>query len=818
MDLIAPLSADQLYHAFDPAQLPFETTAELETNFQPLGQERAAGAIAFGIGMQQQGYNLFALGPNGIGRKSTVIGQLEERAAALPTPDDWCYVYNFDMPHKPVARRLPPGRAVALRDDMKVLINELASVLPAALTSEEYQIQRRAIEEEFRGLHTEALEKLREEAQQRGIALIQTPAGFAFAPLRDNSEVITPDEFMRLEAGEQKRIEETVVTLQEELQRIMRQLPNLQRQLQSRLRQLNQSVVDFAITPLLSELRSKYSDLTEIVAYIDAVQKDIIENYEAFVQEGDDEGRQVLGAALGIASAGGKTLLSRYEVNVVIDNSDRSGAPVIYLDQPRYPNLIGRVEHVAQMGALVTDFTLIKPGALHVANGGYLLVEAAKLLTEPLSWEALKQALRTRAIRIESLGQAYSLVSTVSLEPEPIPLSVKVVLIGERLLYYLLSSYDPEFGELFKVAADFADEVERDSESAHHYARIVARLSKQEGLHAFDRDAVARVIEHGSRMVDDADKLSLHMESIADVVREANHWAVQAGHERVTRDDVQRAIDMQIYRSSRIHERMQETILRGHILIDTEGDVVGQVNGLSVYSLGNQSFGRPSRITARVRMGKGEVIDIERQVDLGGPIHSKGVMILSGYLGMTYAAERPLSLSATLVFEQSYGGVEGDSASSAELYALLSALAEAPIRQTLAVTGSVNQMGQVQAIGGVNEKIEGFFDICKARGLTGEQGVLIPAANVRNLMLRNDVVEAAVQGHFHIYPVSHVTEGIALLTGIPAGSADTNGEYPPETIGGRVVARLKQFAEKQREQAASSSAGIRADEAVPGEG
>jgi lon-related putative ATP-dependent protease len=793
-----PLAPEALYRAFDPAQLPFDTTAELADGVEFIGRQRAIDAIRFGIGIRHQGYNLFALGPNGAGRQTTVNRVLEQRAVAEPTPDDWCYTYNFEVPHKPRALRLPPGRAVVFRDDMKALTDELSAVLASTFAGEEYQAQKRTLEEELRGLQTEALDQLKEEAKNHSIALIQTPGGFAFAPLKEDGEVITPDEFMRLDAEAQKKIETEVGEQQEALQRIMQQMPNLHRDMQNRLKELNRRVVEFTIQPLLEELRQRYGDQPNVLAHLEALQKDIIENHEAFLQDEEAGGRQIIGAMLGIAAPDNKPSTRRYEVNVVIDNSHRQGGPVIFLDQPRYQNLVGRVEHIAQMGALVTDFTLIKPGALHEANGGYLLVDALKLLAEPFAWEGLKRALRKNEIAIESLGQVYSMISTVSLEPEPIPLDVKVVLIGERQLYYLLTIHDPEFNELFKVSADFDDDVERDADSALAYARAIADTSRTESLRPFDRQAVARVIEHGSRLAEDARKLSIHMQSVTDVLREADYWAGEAGRDVVAREDVQRAIDTQTYRSGRVQERIQEAIIREQVLIDTDEAVVGQVNGLSVYAMGNHYFGRPSRITARVRVGNGDVVDIEREVDMGGPIHSKGVLILSGFLGQRYAAERPLSLTATLVFEQSYGGVDGDSASSAELYALLSALAGAPLRQSLAVTGSVNQRGQIQPIGGVNEKIEGFFDVCRSRGLTGEQGVLIPAANVHHLMLRHDVVEAARAGQFHIYPVTTVDEGITLLTGLPAGEPDANGDYPPDSINGRVMARLSLLAEKQR--------------------
>jgi len=481
-----------------------------------------------------------------------------------------------------------------------------------------------------------------------------------------------------------------------------------------------------------------------------------------------------------------------------VDHSETKGAPVVYEDHPTFLNLIGRIEHIAQMGALITDFNLIKPGALHRANGGYLIVDAREVLLQPYAWEGLKLALRSRELRIESLGQALSLISTVSLEPEPIPLDVKIVLIGERLLYYLLYQYDPDFSELFKVEADFNEELVRTPENTQLYARLIATMARNENLRPFSRDAVACIIERSARMAGDGTRISIHLGGLADLLREANFWAGDNGHTAITRADVQRAIDEQIRRADRVRERMQEQILRGKVLIDTQGERIGQINGLSVIDLGNFAFGVPSRITARVRMGKGEVIDIEREVELGGPIHSKGVLILSSFLGTRYSAERPLSLWASLVFEQSYSGVEGDSASLAELCALLSALARVPIQQSWAVTGSVNQHGQVQPIGGVNEKIEGFFDICKQRGLTGDQGVIIPAANVDHLMLRQDVVDAVAAGQFRIVAVENVDEAIELLTGVPAGERDESGAFPPGSVNQRVEGRLIDLAEKQR--------------------
>jgi lon-related putative ATP-dependent protease len=519
----------------------------------------------------------------------------------------------------------------------------------------------------------------------------------------------------------------------------------------------------------------------------------VVENVKDF-RAREESGRTPLTLAL----QGGPSF-TRYQVNLLVDHSGGQGAPIVYEDNPSYANLLGRVEHSAQFGALVTDFTLIKAGALHRANGGYLMLDMRKVLMQPYAWEGLKRALRSEEINIESLGQVLGLLSTVSLEPQPIPLDVKVVLMGERILYYLLCAYDPDFRELFKVAADFDDRVARSPENSLLYARLIGTLARKGGLRPFDRTAVARVIDQSARLASDGEKLSTHMQSTADLLREADYWAGHAKQKAVSAADVQRAIDGQIRRADRLRERLYEEIKRGTILIDSEGETIGQVNGLSVLQLGDFGFGQPSRITATARLGKGEVIDIEREVELGGAIHSKGVLILSNFMASRYAQNEPLSLSASLVFEQSYGMVEGDSASVAELCALLSALANAPIKQSFGVTGSVNQHGQVQAIGGVNEKIEGFYDVCMAKGPSGTQAVLIPAANVKHLMLRDDVVAAGAAGQFHVYAVETIDEAISLLTGLPAGTADAQGNFPEGSVNYRVQQRLKELSKLRKE-------------------
>jgi lon-related putative ATP-dependent protease len=787
------LQPEQLYQVTDLSDLAFDTTEELEDLVEVVGQERAVDAIQFGTEIRSEGYNIYALGPRGLDMRDLVKRFFESRARDAEPPADWCYVYNFAQEHKPLALRLPTGMASGFRDDMASLVEEFRTALSAAFESEEYQSRRQSVAQEFREQQAEAFDELQRRARSEGMALIRTPGGVAIAPVRDG-EVLSPEEIQELSEEEQAQVEERIEALQDDLQRILRQVPGWQREMRDRLVELNREMSQLAVGALIDELRDKYSEEESVVAHLDAVQDDIVANAEAFLPQGEHDGPQYLQA---MQQQSQEQVFRRYAVNVLVDHSESEGAPVIFEDTPTYQNLVGRVEHRAQMGALMTDFTLIKSGALHRANGGYLILEARSLLTQPYAWEGLKRALKGKDIRIESLGQQLSLISTVSLEPEAIPLDVKIALVGNRELYYLLWQLDPDFPDLFKIAADFDEQMDRDG-AQELYARLIATVARRESLHPFSRGAIERIIERSARLVGDSEKLSTQTRELKMLMLEANHLAGRAGSDVVADQHVQEAIEGQIRRLDRVRERTQEAVLRDTLLIDTQGEAVGQINGLSVLMLGNYAFGRPTRITARISLGRGQVIDIEREVELGGPLHSKGVLILTGFLTGRYAQSKPLSLSASLVFEQSYGGVDGDSASSAELYALLSALADVPIKQSLAVTGSVNQKGQVQAIGGVNEKIEGFFDICKARGLTGEQGVLIPKANVKHLMLRGEVVDAVRAGDFSVYAVDTIDQGIEILTGIPAGEPDPAGAYPEDTINDRVQKRVEAMAETRQ--------------------
>jgi len=789
------LDAEALLHRCDPEQFVFQTTDELEDLTEIIGQPRAVDAVRFGMSIRHKGYNLFAFGPTGTGKHVLVQRYAREQAALEPLPPDWCYVNNFHDPHKPCKLRLPPTRGGTLKRDMNQLIEDLHATIPTLFESDEYHTRAQEVEEEFSERKEKAMQAVQDEAEKRHIALIHTPSGFTLAPVRNDS-TLNQEEFDKLPEEERKRIIEDTDVLHEQLRKMLQESPKWHKEMRDRMSTLNREMASSAISHLISTLRNAYSGLPEVIGFFDEVEKDVIENFRHFLrEEGEKPGFSLFGVEIG-QRGDGEQQDNRYRVNDFVIREENSGAPVVYEDNPGYNNLLGRVEHRAELGALVTDFTMIRPGALHRANGGYLILDAIKLLTQPYAWEGLKRAMQSNEMRIESLAQLMSLVSTVSLEPEAIPLDVKVILLGEPHLYYLLSMYDPEFSELFKVAVDFDYRMDRTPESQQSYAQLIATLIRQEALRRFDRAAVARVIEHSGRLLGDGEKLLTHTRSLMDLLREADYWATQHDHDTVVAEDVQQAIAAGVYRVDRIREHINEEMRRGTLFIATDGEKSGQVNGLSVIDLGNFMFGRPTRITARVRIGDKEVVDIEREVELGGPIHSKGVFILTALLGARYLPDRPLAVSASLVFEQSYSEVEGDSASSAEFYALLSALADAPVKQSLAVTGSVNQHGEIQPIGGVNEKIEGFFDICKLRGLSGEQGVIIPAANVKHLMLREDVCQAVTAGQFAVYAVDTVDDGIELLTGVPAGARDSTGCFAEGSINRRVEDTLAYYAEK----------------------
>ncbi len=797
-----PLPPEALHHACSLQGLDFTTTADLpDLPDVPgvLGQARAREAVEYAVGQRAQGYNLYVLGRPGLGRTTLVRDVLAARAPTEAAPADWCYVNNFSQPHRPRALRLPRGRGQEFRQDVQQLAEELRASIPALFESDEYRNRAEQLDAEITEQQQETFIALGKEAADQGVALLHTPAGFSLAPAQGD-EVMTPDTFKQLPEEERERIEELLRTFQDKLQKAIRHVQQLQKEKRNRIKELDREMCMAAVGTSIDELRSRWQ-LPPVLEFLAELQSDVLEHLDEFRHQADAE------PAPGMRQE--SSLLQRYGVNVVVgEDGETDGAPIVVEDHPTFGNLLGRVEYVARFGTLVTDYSQVKPGALHRANGGYLVLDARQLLNQPFAWDGLKRALRTREIRTESLGQTYGMISTAALEPEPIPLDVKVVLVGERPLYHLLLAYDPEFSELFRVPADFEDEVERTAEHESLYARLVATMARREDALPLGRDAVARVVEQAARWSGDAERLSAELEELAHLVREADHTARTAGDDVVTAGHVEAAIEAQRRRSGRVRELVHEAIARGEILIDTAGERVGQVNGLSVVFSGDQAFAFPTRITANSRMGEGEVVDIQREVQLSGPIHSKGVLILASLLSTRYSPERPPSLSASLVFEQTYGEVDGDSASVAELCALLSSLGRFPLNQEFAVTGAVDQHGRVLPIGAVNEKVEGFFEVCAARGLTGIQGVVIPAANVRHLMLRREMVEAVEAGRFRVFAVETVDEALALLSGLEAGEADEQGYFPDGSANGKVAERLTELSLKRMAylQAASTAA------------
>lgn len=782
-----------LFTPCDTALFDFDTTDQIPHGDDVFGQARAVDAVRFGMGIGGSGYNLFVLGVPGSNRHGIVRRLLEADAANRPAPADWCYVNNFAEPSKPTAIKLPPGLGTQLRADMQRFASELGQALSAGFEGEEHRGRIEDIQEEYKEREERTLQELGAAAAKQNVAFMRTPRGFVFLPMK-NGETLDQTQYSNLSDEERTAIDGAIDELRERLRRILHEQPRWHREMQTRLREVSRETMTLAVGHLIEELKERYADLPEALQFFDAVLNDVVES-------GGGSREQAASGEPGAGPDEGGIATIRYQVNLLVAHDADEAAPLVFEDNPTYPNLVGRVDHVTHMGTLVTNFTLIRPGALHRANGGYLLVDTDKMLIQPYAWEGLKRALKSRQIRMESLAQAFGWSSALPLEPEPIPLSVKVVLFGQRLHYYLLKAYDPEFEELFKIAADFESEIDRTADNTLLFTRMVASLVREQQLMPLDRTAVARLVEHSARMAGDASKLSTRTREIADLIKEADHCARSAGRAIVGRDDVERALAARIHRADRLRDSVRDAVLRDNVLIATSGSHAGQINGLAVVELGDFMFARPVRITATARLGNGDVIDIERKAELGGALHSKGVMILTSYLASRYSQEIPQSLSASLVFEQSYGPVEGDSASLAELCALLSALANVPIRQSLAVTGSVNQHGCVQAIGAPNEKIEGFFDLCKARGLTGDQGVIIPQSNVKHLMLRDEVVEAVAEGRFHVHAVSHVDDAIELLTGVPAGQPDDRGKLPPDSVNGLVESRLLRFSATRREYA-----------------
>ena len=794
--MINLLTPSQLRRTFDPKLLGVETTEHLKILEGIIGQKRAVSALQFGLEIREKGFNIYVAGPPGIGKMTAVQSFLEELARRKATPPDWCYINNFEDSYQPQICQLPAGQGRALLQDMKNLIEHIRREIPKAFDSEEYTNRRELIIKSLDKDRAKALEKVNAQAAKSGFMLQSTPYGIATIPVYKGQPLSDAD-YQALPAHTREEFQNRHEGLKDELKAALKQIRELERTAHAKIAELDEKVTLYVVGIFMDELTDKYKNLPQVLAYLKAVQKDILENIDTFKS----------GATATPAPEGGAALnpwlrelpFRKYQVNVLVDNSEPKGAPVVVELNPSYNNLFGRVEKEVQFGAMYTDFTMIKPGAFHRANGGYLVLPIEDLLRNLLSWDGVKRALRSGEIEIEEIGERLGFLATKSLRPQPIPLSIKVVLVGRPLLYSLLHNYDEEFPELFKVKADFDTRMECKAENIQDFLALISTFCNKEKLLHLEGSAVAKLLEQSARLVEDQEKLSTHFGALADVIREANFWARQENSTQISGKHIRQALEAKIYRSNLIAERLNEMIERGTLLIETAGQTVGQVNGLAVLNLGDYEFGKPSRITASVGPGRGGIIDIEREVELGGPLHSKGVLILSGYLVKQFAQEQPLSLSARLVFEQNYEGVEGDSASSTELYALLSALSGLPIKQGIAVTGSVNQQGEVQAIGGVNEKVEGFFDVCQVQGLTGEQGVIIPQSNMANLMLRENVVEAVVAKKFSLWAIKTVNDGIEILTGVPAGERGADGQFPEGTVNGRVEQRLREFGERLKE-------------------
>jgi len=781
------LPVEKLRWTCDPEQFDFATTADLPELVDAVGQERALRSIEFGLGVNDTGFNLYISGQTGTGRTSTIRNLLRQRAKGEPTPDDWVYVYNFKDADSPVSLSLPAGRGSELAADMKELVDAFKMDIPKALESKEYESRRTEILEQYQTESNQLFETLETESEQHGFALQRTVSGLVIVPQKDDHN-FTQEEYEALTDDERTKLEERGKLLTERLNDVLRQVRENEKATKDALAQADRELGLSCLGHRLDPLREKYAGLDKVLGYLETVQEDILKNLEDFKPQPTQP--QIPGLKIPRQEPS----FERYDVNLLVDHKETVGAPIVFEPNPTYNNLFGRIEHVMQYGGVaVTDFTMIKAGALHRASGGYLVIDAREMLINPFVWDSLKRAIRTGEIRIEDVLEQYRFMTMVSLKPEPVPLSAKIILVGTPWIYYLLYYLDPDYRKFFKVKAEFDSQVARTPEVMREYALFVATLCREKKLLHFDRAGVACLLEYTARMVDDQQKLSSRFMEIADFVREASFWAERDGHEVVTCGDVRRAAEEQLYRVNRIEERMQELFEDGTIMVDTEGTVVGQINGLSVISLGDHTFGRPSRITARTWLGQAGMVNVEREVKLSGPIHDKGVLILTGYLGGLFARTHPLSLSASICFEQNYDGVEGDSASSTELYALLSALSGIPIRQGIAVTGSVNQRGQIQPIGGVNHKIEGFYAVCKAKGLTGDQGVLIPKTNERQLMLKEEVVEAIQAGQFHLWSIATIEQGIEILTGTPAGTPGKNGTFPKGSVFYQVAHALKKM-------------------------
>ncbi len=782
------LTASMLAEICDPAAFSFETTKDVPSLHEIIGQDRAIGAIEFGLGIRNSSYNIFVLGEGGTGKHTTAMNFIRKKAASEPKPDDWCYVYNFADPDTPQAIQLPPGKGALFVREMDGLIGSLRRDIPQVFETKDYEKHRDEILDGQQERTKAIFSRLESMAADRGLILRKTAAGLAVVPAKDGKPM-SQEDFDKLPVEKKTEIEQNLKILQDQLSAAIHEAKQIEKETRERIANLDREMVQYVVNPIINDLTEKFGEYEKVVAFITSVKDHIFANLEDF------KPREPLPMPLGaLAMQRSEPPFEKYRVNLIVNNAETEGAPVVFESNPTYYNLFGRIEYKVQLGVASTDFTMIRGGAIHRANGGYLVINALDMLKNIFVYDSLKRMIKNREVKIEDVWEQYKLVSTATLKPEAIPVDIKIVLIGDPFLYYLLYSLDREYRKLFRVKADFETIMPRDKTNTEKYAYFISACCEKDSLLPFERSGVARVVEFGARLAGHKYKLSTRFNDIQNLVEEASYWAGAAGAETVTAEHVEKAIKEKIRRHSRIEDRLREYMEEDTIMVQTEGEAVGQINGLAVLSLGDYTFGKPSRITARTFMGDTGVVNIEREAKMSGRIHNKAHMILKNFLGARFATDFPITLSASVCFEQLYEGIEGDSATCAEIYALISSLSGIPIRQGIAITGSMNQKGEVQPIGGVNEKIEGFFDICKAKGLTGDQGVIIPGRNVKHLMLKKEVRDAVEEGRFSIYSINDIDEGIEILTGRPAGERGDDGKYPEGTVNRLVEDRLRELA------------------------
>ena len=784
------LDASRLRRTVAPEEVPFDSTKEAPCLSGIVGQKRAIDSIQFGLQVRALGYSMYISGQHGSGRETAVKDFVEKFASEQKTPPDWIYAYNFENTDAPITIQLPAGRGSEFVKDMEEFIRTTQRQIPRAFEGEDYDQRRRETISNLNQKRGNFLEELSKFSKDNDFSIEVTPTGFMTVPLA-NGTPLSADVFEELSQEKKEEYKTKNMKIQEAIGNALRQIRNLEKEVQEQLKKLDQDITEFTVGPLLDEISAKYADQEQVQNYLAQVRKNLLQHTNDFRPVSDAERSPMIAMQPKTEDP-----FARYRLNLIIDNKTTKGAPVVFERNPTYYHLLGRINYRPTFGAMVTDFSQVKAGALHKANGGFLIVHMLDVLKNPLAWDALKRSLLNREIRTENMGEHYTMLPTATLRPDPIPLDIKVILIGPPQVYQILHHFDEDFERLFKVKVDFATDMPLDADNIRNYSCFISRCVKDNGLKHFEKRAIGKIIEHGARLADYQDKLSTKLIDIADVVTESSFWADKSGRTQVTVADVERAIRQKDYRSNLIEERVQELINNNTIMIDTDGEKIGQVNGLAIASVGDYAFGKPSRITASVSLGKGTLTSIEREIKLSGPIHSKGFLILSGYLTSKYAQQAPLALAATITFEQSYDEVDGDSASSTELYVILSALAGIPIKQGIAVTGSVNQKGEIQAVGGVTRKIEGFYAVCKAKGLDGQQGVIIPASNVKNLMLNEEIVRAVEDKKFHVWAVKSIDEGIEILSDMPAGKIAEDGRYAEASVHRRAADRIAWYAEQ----------------------